>query len=99
MKGIVVVDMTDACVECPMCYHADDLQVDKYTYKKLYSCRIVPDNVLEVYIDDIIHKKPKWCPIKPIPNKKSMDSGQTVINAARGEGWNDCIDEILKGEK
>lgn len=54
-------------------------------------CSCVDKKILEV-------KKPDWCPIKPMPKKKSMDLGQTVVNAARNEGWNECIDEIL-GEK
>lgn len=26
-KGIVVIDIPETCVECPMCYHAEDMAI------------------------------------------------------------------------
>lgn len=83
MKGIVVVDMPERCIDCKRAGYKNGIPYCNEKGKTL----------------DSFCYKPEWCPIKPIPNKKSMDSGQTVINAAKGEGWNDCIEEILKGEK
>lgn len=45
--------------------------------------------------------KPKWCPIRPIPEKKPLTGdvsnqekiGQELVRV----GYNSCIDEILKG--
>lgn len=43
------------------------------------------------------HSKPDWCPLRDLPEKKDMEPGKTIIRAAQHEGWNMCIDEILKG--
>lgn len=43
------------------------------------------------------HSKPDWCPLRDLPERKDMEPGKTVIRAAQHEGWNMCIDEILKG--
>lgn len=40
---------------------------------------------------------PDWCPLRDFPEKKDMEPGKTIIRAAQYEGWNMCIDEILKG--
>lgn len=40
---------------------------------------------------------PDWCPLRDLPEKKDMEPGKTIIRAAQYEGWNMCIDEILKG--
>lgn len=67
-KGIVVMNKPDRCIECPMSYHADDLELCGGCYKRLYRCRLEPEDVEEVYID--LHTKPDWCPI--IPFTKEM---------------------------
>ncbi len=44
------------------------------------------------------HSRPDWCPLRELPEKKS-----TEYNPARNpyitEGYNACIDELLKGEE
>lgn len=35
-KGIIVLDMPDKCVECTMCYHAEDMSMGNLTYRRLY---------------------------------------------------------------
>ena len=41
-------------------------------------------------------EKPKWCPLKPLPEKREADS---LYDSEYFEalGYNACIDEILKG--
>lgn len=64
MKGIIVLDdIPKSCVECPMCYHAEDMSLGQFKYERLYSCKLEPEEVEQVYLDDILHKKPDWCPI------------------------------------
>lgn len=39
---------------------------------------------------------PDWCPIKPMPERAYHEN---YCDGGRyDEGWNKCIDEILKGE-
>lgn len=45
--------------------------------------------------------KPDWCPLKPLPEKKSTTapvSNYEVQKNLLAEGWNQCIDEITGGE-
>ena len=47
-------------------------------------------------------EKPDWCPLKSIPNKKdytpgmkdSIDDYNYLVG--KMDGWNNCIDELLK---
>lgn len=95
MEGIIVVDKKDACLDCQFCREIQE------GYEACCTLKIdEKDSELFKMIDaDYCQEVPNWCPIKQLPEKKSMDLGQTVINAARNEGWNACIDEILKGDK
>lgn len=46
---------------------------------------------------------PNWCPLRDLPRKKMLFGLDGASNAmeirerGRQEGYNDCIDEILKG--
>lgn len=68
-KGIVVIDIPETCVECPMCYHAEDMAIGNLTYRRLYRCRLEPENLEDPYLQIIFRRKPDWCPIKPMPKK------------------------------
>lgn len=64
MKGIIVLDeIPKSCVECTMCYHAEDMSLGRFKYERLYKCKLEPENIEQVYLEDILHKKPDWCPI------------------------------------
>lgn len=38
------------------------------------------------------HKKPIWCPLKPMPHSKQMEN--RWFSDEYSKGWNDCIEEI-----
>lgn len=42
------------------------------------------------------HSKPDWCPLKDVPKKLDEDIEDYEEMYYVG-GWNECIDEILKG--
>lgn len=42
------------------------------------------------------HKKPDWCPIVSLPDKKGNDC-VTILADSYRDGWNDCIDRIVQG--
>lgn len=81
MKGIIVVkDFPENCRDCD--YFGI---LCKITNKK---CNWYSEN-----------GKPEWCPIKSIPEKKD-DNGYEVFESryldGYANGWNKCIDEIMK---
>lgn len=39
-------------------------------------------------------RKPDWCPLRELPKKKSV-----YTNGHYSDGYNACIDELLKGEE
>ena len=100
-KGIIVLDeIPRSCVDCPMYYHAEDMSLGKFKYERLYKCKIMPEEVEQVYLEDILHKKPVWCKIRPIPDKLESDSRNAYEDFDYVSGWNACLDEIERnGEK
>lgn len=99
MKGIIVIDNPKACIECPMFYHSEDMSIGGMKFEKLYRCKIEPEGIEDPYLSDILKKKPDWCPIKPFPEKKEVPDHILEGNGEYEKGWNDCIHELLKGEK
>lgn len=57
MKAILVIDMPKRCLECPLHYRKR---------REIYRCELTHQNVL-------INNKPKWCPLRPMPNKAAED--------------------------
>ena len=88
-KAILVIDMPRTCEECPICQGVA-LDGD-------YVCSIKDEHGEERGFDDGRCEKPDWCPLKPLPEYDSPAINPTVENVYYAQGWNDCIDEILKG--
>lgn len=82
MKGIIVVDIPRKCKHCKFYYYARDAHTGKYAG----GCRIT--STMSIKDSDKIQD---WCPIKNMPSKIR---GITEHD----KGWNDCIEQILKGE-
>lgn len=87
MKAILVIDMPDECLDCP-CYR------QTYTYNWGLAgedCKAMlrPLNYIEVT------NRPKWCPLKPLPQKYCTD-GDDLEENSYWQGWNECLEEIQK---
>lgn len=92
MKAILVMDMPSKCSECdflamnvrdnPICILCTESCVEQFRTKDEYK-RINTD----------LSKKPKWCPLREVPDKLLKTGEQWV------EGYNACIDKILKGSE
>lgn len=87
MKAILVIDMPENCMECPLRYKDGDTD-DWFRFRCFKS-------------EDQIPKEGRlWnCELKPIPQKKILDEelfmlGNFRLIQARFTGWNDCIDTI-----
>lgn len=84
MKGIIITDIPEHCGQCI----AYDDEFDKCNASEH-----------EEYIKE--DEKPNWCPIKPIPEKMKFYGKYPQRDGFLPSvkiGWNNCIDEILKGE-
>lgn len=96
-KSILVMDTPECCMECQMCFHADDLSIGKFEYRRLYSCRFALSDVEDFYLPDILGEKPDWCPLQYAPEKKDKNPYHNEHESGYVDGWNDCLDKILNG--
>lgn len=80
-KAVLVMDMPESCWECPC-------------MKELYEYSIceVKTNVCDEYE----HNRPDWCPLRELPERKKADTDLLTMESGIVEGWNACLDEILK---
>ena len=87
MKGIVVVDeIPKGCRSCclMMIVGVFELRYMCAKYRNIIQSDIVKNG-----------KKPDWCPIKPIPKRKTGRSLPEYDTDIHYEiGWNSCIDAI-----
>ncbi len=88
-KAIVVIDMPKDCANCEL--------------KSSLFCAINGESLYTTVIQN--EDKPTWCPLKPLPDKKTetidvtgMCYGKEVEEALKkcwiNIGWNNCLEEI-----
>ena len=80
-KAVLVIDMPEqVCQKCALCYETEN--DDEYLCCAVG--KLLPDG-----------EKPDWCPLRELPEKKEL---YLSINNQKGycEGWNACLDKILK---
>ena len=99
-KGIIVVDVPQCCFRCDFYREIVD-GLSAY-------CKITMDpDDCECYriIDDNCESKPDWCPIKKLPEYKSvpdLSSNPTLgdyVDRAGAIWWNACIDKVIGKEE
>lgn len=83
-KAILVIDMPKNCRECPLAKN------ESIVLEEAYNC--LPKR--KWVTDRECESRPNWCPLKEVPQKQE----NLPTNIYR-EGWNACIDEILKGSE
>ena len=79
MKSILVIDTPKNCPDC-------QLMVDGWCYGKHYA---------DVYGELEKDKRPTWCPLKSLPQRKETDGTEPFEIFMHREGWNQCLDEIM----
>ena len=85
-KVILVIDDPTCCLMC---------SCSSVIYQNM-KCLALGENLTE---SEVYDEKPEWCPLKPIPEKSDIHKAntETVLNWI--EGWNACIDAILKEDE
>lgn len=78
-KAILAMDMPKNCAECR--FSTIGCQDNDICYL----------NNKEIYLE----KKPKWCPLKPMPEKDNKSYFPDEYSDGHRDGYNACIDEIL----
>jgi len=88
MKAILVIDgMPDCCFTCPLsCMIEEDDSV--------LVCKVEQtERRMKTHIR-YTDKRPKWCPLKPLPHKLLAD----WYGEGYKEGFNACLEEIERSK-
>lgn len=86
-KAVLVMDMPESCVECNLNYMiplGSRLRCHAFALGKA--------------IDSNTRKKPKWCPLRELPERETEmtdedDLGKDYVRGTM-DGWNACLEEI-----
>ena len=62
-KAILLIDMPSCCKECSLMW------ADEYSYFCPVRCE---ENKSDIYDYILTNTKPKWCPLKPVPEKRDL---------------------------
>lgn len=97
-KSVLVIDTPENCLDCRFCYESDE---------GVEACCSISDDDKDASLMKKIdceygycQGKPDWCPLKPLPEKKSTTapvSNYEVQKNLFAAGWNNCIDKITGG--
>lgn len=94
MKGIIVVDMPENCFRCNLKKRPSGM-----SFPENMVCAINGESIYKYKPNNVNGMKPDWCPIKPIPKRKTGRSLPEYDTDIHYEiGWNSCIDAII-GER
>ncbi|MCC8043889.1 MAG: hypothetical protein LIP12_00115 [Clostridiales bacterium] len=84
MKAVLVLDeMPERCEECPLCR--------RDTFEQL-GCS-AQSHVINVILRMVGQKKPRWCPLRPMPDYDYRDMYEPADYCYQ-VGWNKCIKAI-----
>ena len=85
-KAILVIDMPSCCNDCSLVFS------DNHGW--WCPVRINDGEEIDVYKDYVeFHKKPDWCPLKPVPKQIKVNYGSDEQDWEKG--YNSCLEEIL----
>lgn len=97
-KSVLVMETPENCYVCPfgtaycsaleyegLCELADCLDCDVIL-------------ITEEHYDCESKSRPDWCPLKPLPEKSTIENDMTDYQCGMVDGRNQCIDEITGGE-
>lgn len=88
-KSILVIDTPEACIGCPCCF-ADNVTIWCGKKRKALCEPMKLPKGIEKF-------KPDWCPLLDLPEKREVPLQYPYLHQLIADGWNACIDEILKG--
>ena len=93
-KSVLVIDTPETCMRCPFGLIVSDYFFCAITIDKDGAAKQIRGDLYGI-------KRQNWCPLKPLPEKKSTTapvSNYEVQKNLFAAGWNGCIDEITGGE-
>ena len=96
-KSVLVIDTPENCYGCPFgTEYCGNLEYEGLC--ELADC-LDCDVILmtEEHYDCESKSRPDWCPLKPLPEKSTIENDMTDYQCGMVDGRNQCIDEITGG--
>ncbi len=93
-KCVLVMDMPSSCSKC-------DLRGKNYGLENVCFGKVEHSKKYGDYYKDIqnIETRPDWCPLRNLPEKDNKSYFPDEYSDGHRDGYNACIDELLKGEE
>lgn len=96
-KSALVMETPKNCFECP--FSIVDGNDTDIGYCEVEAMLAEEALITEEYYDYDSEEKPKWCPLKPLPEKMAIPRGARNVDGLEyAAGYNSCLNEIA-GEK
>lgn len=91
MKAILIIDMPSKCDDCPLLDTTDIVNnCGDFAY-----CHALHKPLKNISITQFINvRKPKNCPLKPMPQKRKIDNCMECWQRHYIQGINDTISQI-----
>ena len=83
-KSVLVINTPERCIDCEIGQNYSNI------IETCVSCPIAGKSALDGEAESI----PDWCPLKPLPEKSTIENDMTDYQCGMVDGRNQCIDEI-----
>lgn len=97
-KSVLVIDTPENCLDCPF----GTEYCGNYNYEGNCELAECLGNIMTLITEEHYgcesESKPDWCPLKPLPEKSTIENDMTDYQCGMVDGRNQCIDEITGGE-
>lgn len=87
-KSILLINTPESCCQCRFSGSDGD-------YCCLKENMVSDSNMISE--EEYLNKKPDWCPLRDLPEKRKVPLQYPYLHQLIADGWNACVDEILKG--
>lgn len=96
-KSVLVIDAPENCYDCPFgTEYCGNLEYAGYCeLADCLDCDVIL--ITEEHYDCESKSRPDWCPLKPLPEKSTIENDMTDYQCGMVDGRNQCIDEITGG--
>lgn len=86
-KSVLVIDTPERCIDCEIGQNMSNCM------ETCIRCPIAGKCALDEEAESI----PDWCPLKPLPEKSTIENDMTDYQCGMVDGRNQCIDEATGG--
>ena len=90
-KSALIIDTPDTCSKCPFMYEFNGIKKCHILNIVNFGKAIIPRDILTTGCKE-------ECPFVELPEKMSMDTADYAHEASYIQGWNECLEKILKNK-